>query len=97
MRQPGEQQARPHCGLTSLSTSEPVSYLEGDGNSGLDSSSSDERSMVLASDLGAPQVYFRPISFVLYIAVDSVSGGKADCTRRSGGRRLGRRSGVAKE
>ena len=55
--------------------------MEGDSKSGLDSSSSDERSMMLASELGAPWVYFRPIPFVLYIAVDSVGGGKADGTR----------------
>jgi len=36
--------------------------------------------MVLASDLGAPWVCFRPISFVLYIAVDSVGDGEADGT-----------------
>jgi hypothetical protein len=45
--------------------------------------------MVLGSDLVAPWVFFRPISFVLYIAVDSV-GDEADGTKQSGGRRLGR-------
>jgi len=38
-------------------------------------------------DLRAPRVYFRPISFVLYIAVDSVGDGEADGPE---GRRFGR-------
>ena len=95
--QPEEQQLRPPCGLISsqfhsasvfsTTITEQASCIEGDNKSGLDSSLSDKRSIILASELRGPWVYFCPI---LFVAVDSVGGGEANGNRQSGGHGLGR-------